>query len=175
MSWATPVTWTAGQVVGASDLNAQVRDNMNFLLSGKVFNNIRYLGVANKTLNATNANMAAIDTTNLRFSWVGTTGRVRGGWGGFVSYDDAGHVGNAYLSTLLDSAAVDGGSNNDTLYIPHQYNSSFWYPFGFTGLTAASHAADMCWRISTAGSPSSPLITLSSTASIAISGELEEL
>jgi hypothetical protein len=148
---------------------------MNFLLGSKIFLNIRYLGTGDKTLNATSANMAAIDTTNLRFTWVSTSSRVRGGWGGYGSYDDSGHVGLAYLSTLVDGATVDGNSANCTLYMPHQFNNSFWYPFGYTGLTAGSHTADMCWRISTSGSPSSPLLTIKSSASIAISGELEEL
>jgi len=31
MAWATPKTWAIGQLVGASDLNEQVRDNFTHL------------------------------------------------------------------------------------------------------------------------------------------------
>jgi hypothetical protein len=31
VSWTTPLTWVTGQVVTASQLNAQIRDNMSFL------------------------------------------------------------------------------------------------------------------------------------------------
>jgi len=31
MAWTTPVTWAIGQLVTASDMNAQVRDNLNHL------------------------------------------------------------------------------------------------------------------------------------------------
>lgn len=31
MAWVTPRIWSIGQLVAASDLNEQVRDNMNFL------------------------------------------------------------------------------------------------------------------------------------------------
>lgn len=31
MAWVTPQTWTVGQLVGASEFNEQVRDNLNHL------------------------------------------------------------------------------------------------------------------------------------------------
>jgi hypothetical protein len=33
MAWTTPVTWATNQLVAAGDLNAQIRDNENYLLT----------------------------------------------------------------------------------------------------------------------------------------------
>lgn len=172
MSWTTPITWTAGQVVGASDLNAQIRDNMNFLLSQRVFSNIRYLGVSNKTISSATTTMTAIDTTNLRFTAISTSGRVRGGWGGLASYDDSGHTGNMWMSTLLDGSTIDGGSANSTAIILHGVTQAVWYPFGYTSLAASSHTYDMAWRT---GGVSGASGTLFSDTTHEIYGELEEL
>lgn len=35
MAWTTPATWTTGEKVTAAKMNAQVRDNVGFLYSGK--------------------------------------------------------------------------------------------------------------------------------------------
>lgn len=35
MPWNTPITWSPGQVVAASDLNGQIRDDLNYLLAAR--------------------------------------------------------------------------------------------------------------------------------------------
>lgn len=74
MGWTAPTTWVADQVVGASDLNAQLRDNMGYVHAGKpagviVRNNA---GV----YSTSSGSFANIDGTNLKTTISTTTGRV---------------------------------------------------------------------------------------------------
>jgi hypothetical protein len=157
-----------------------ISSNLNFLLSGKQFANIRYLGAGNKTATSAIVAHTAIDTTNLRFTVVSTSLRVRGGWGGNVSYDDTGHTGNIWLSTILDAVTLDNtdknGANavNGVFYLAsvNTIATAFWYPFYFVTLSAASHTYDMTWRTSgTAGAA----LTVYSSATQMIYGEIEEI
>lgn len=67
MTWTTPRTWVAGEVLTATHLNAQVRDNMS--LAGDppracVYNNTTQ-SVSNATLTTLNANSEVYDTDSM--------------------------------------------------------------------------------------------------------------
>lgn len=63
MAWTSPATWTAGQVVGAADLNSQLRDNMSYLLNGRPKQVIKRDNAGDYT--TTSSSFVAIDSTNL--------------------------------------------------------------------------------------------------------------
>lgn len=74
MGYTTPTTWLADQVVGASDLNAQLRDNMAYVHAGKPASVIaRNNAGAYSTSSGT---FADVDSTNLAITLSLTTGRV---------------------------------------------------------------------------------------------------
>lgn len=68
MSWTTPATFTTGQLIGASDLNTQLRDNMNYLLGGWPLGYVNRDGVSDYSL--TNTSFADTDAANLILSMV---------------------------------------------------------------------------------------------------------
>jgi len=74
MPWTTPATWTAGQVIGATDLNTQVRDNGNYLLVRPLKEIKRNNGADYTT---TISSFADIDGTNLSATLTVASGRVR--------------------------------------------------------------------------------------------------
>ncbi len=61
MAWTVPRTWTAGMVVGATGLNTDLRDNMNFLLNGKGV--ARYVLTGNYSLTTMSAWTTLVSVT----------------------------------------------------------------------------------------------------------------
>ncbi len=72
MAWTSPKTWVADEIVDQTELNAYMRDNQNFLLSG------RAQGFAYRTsaYSLTSVNMTAIDSTNLKATLVPASTRI---------------------------------------------------------------------------------------------------
>src|SRR5690242_16872399 len=63
MGWTTPATWNPGQVISATDLNTHLRDNLNYLLSGRARQVIKRDNNANYS--TTSTSFVDIDATNL--------------------------------------------------------------------------------------------------------------
>lgn len=63
MAWTTPLTFNPGDILTATTLNAQLRDNMSFVMNGKQV----ATKVFNTTVNTTyaTASWGVVDTTNL--------------------------------------------------------------------------------------------------------------
>src|SRR5215813_1900723 len=110
MPWNTPPTFTAGQVVTASDLNSFVRDNPNYLLSGRPGSAIKRDNNANYS--STSTSFVAIDGTNLAVTITtnGTKARVS-----FVGVFNPAGTSSASAAfdidvdgTRVGSAGVDG-------------------------------------------------------------------
>ena len=72
MAWTTPRTWVDDEIVEAVDLNAHLRDNMNYVHSGKPASAIT-LTSGDISLGTS---FADLDATNLSFTLSITTGRV---------------------------------------------------------------------------------------------------
>lgn len=66
MAWTTPITWTVGQIVGASDMNTQIRDNMNYLFASRPLQQIVWSTTADYTTTSTSP--VDVDATNLIIS-----------------------------------------------------------------------------------------------------------
>jgi hypothetical protein len=135
MAWNTPATWVVSQVVGASDLNTQIRDNLNFLLNGKAQVNYR---VASGAYTTTSAVFVLIDGTNLSATINVTTGRVKFEFGGFFSIANAGVSGD--LDLFID------GADQGTIY-HNVLNTSSWISYHIIlSLAAGSHTIDLRWK-----------------------------
>lgn len=96
MPWTTPSTWVNGTVVGATDLNTQLRDNLNYLLSGTVTAMARS-GTNTSTSSTT---FVAMDATNLTASLTAVASRV------FFAL----HI-PLYISTLTNYMYIDFAVN----------------------------------------------------------------
>jgi hypothetical protein len=79
MAWTTPATFTSGQVVSAADLNAQVRDNMAYLLSRPAQMIQRTQASSYTTTSTTFTN---VDGTNLIINLTTSGSRVLLGFNG---------------------------------------------------------------------------------------------
>lgn len=148
MAWNTPYTFTSGEVVSASRLNAQIRDNMNYLLNGRPFGQIVREGTSDYT--TTNTTFTPVDATNLRHTLTPNSGRIKltamGQWSN--SGDN-----NMYMDFILDNAGAAtrvGGTSGLRQQRQGNNGTSVW-PFTvvgvFTGLSATSHTFDLAWRV----------------------------
>ena len=147
MAWTTPRTWVAGEVVTASQLNAHVRDNLNFLLNGRILSYIVRAGSSDYT--TTSTSFTPVDTTNLRITATPNSGRVvlvaTGHW------KHSSSTGKLYGDFILDAAGAAtrvGGTDGLALQVMSSVGAA--WPFMliglFTGLSVASHTFDLAWK-----------------------------
>ena len=144
MGWTTPVTWAAGTVVSASDMNAQLRDNMDYVHSRKpVSINLLNDGADYTT---TSTSFVDVDATDLSKSITTTTGRVLILVACVIS-------SSVSAETSLD-VAMDGtliGSANTLGIVTHNTNTRSLMSFATvkTGVSNGSHTFKLQWRTST--------------------------
>jgi hypothetical protein len=138
MTWTTPVTWTADQVVGASDMNTQVRDNLNHLHSGKPFFAIIHIKGSNYSTSS--STLADIDSTNIKADIVTTTGRLEIAFSGTFFADASAR--QLHLTVNIDGTDIinvretlDTNSRIITLVT------------GKTGLAAGSRTVKIRWSV----------------------------
>lgn len=140
MAWTTPATWTAGQVVGASDLNAQIRDNETYLLSGRGIGNLWWTSTGTITVNS--ATFVDVDATNLKMTLLINSGRVMGWWSAAMNATNTGNNVKAWVNTRLDDTTDDASGTNGAVILQQAASANYtpvFVPFAFTGLSQASH------------------------------------
>ena len=99
MAWTDPATWAVDQVVTADEMNEQVRDNLNYLLSP---NHQRIMRSNGGTYTITNVTtFQAIDATNLSISLTTHGGPI------LVNFLATGYTNGAAHEGYFD-IAVDG-------------------------------------------------------------------
>ena len=141
--WTTPATWQVDQLVTNNDLNEQVRDNLEYLLSP---NHERIVRDNSGDYSITNVTtFQDIDTTNLSITLVTHGGPVLvhlggtyefGGNGGYFDIAiDGNRVGSSYTKGLK---AVDGHSAGDVLGVD--------ILLLLTGLAAGTYTLRPQWR-----------------------------
>ncbi len=106
MAWTSPITWTPGQVVTSTDLNAQLRDNLGYLLARP---NGGVLRDNNANYTTSSGMFVDIDGTNLKITLTCTATKVLLGFTGVMNASG----GTGYLDFMVDSARV--GSAGDGL------------------------------------------------------------
>src|SRR5262245_16030792 len=148
MPWNTPPTFTAGQVVTASDLNSFVRDNPNYLLAGRPGSAIKRDN--NSNYSSTSTSFVAIDGTNLAITITlnGTKARVS-----FVGVFNPSGTASAQAAFDVDIDGTRVGSAGADGLIVTQGGSPVIVGFSLTvtGLSVAAHTFKIVWKAQAAG------------------------
>jgi hypothetical protein len=147
-AWTPPATWTLNQLVGASDMNTQVRDNLNYLLSGKGAASVVRTGSADYT--TTLNTFSDVDNTNLKLTMTINSGRALVIASLTISSDNvAGH--DAEIDIACDGTRA-GGTHG--LGFPwDSSNPSTQTIIGyFSGLSVGSHVFTLQARNANSGS-----------------------
>lgn len=145
-NWTTPITWNVDQLVTNTDLNQQVRDNLDYLLSPNHQRIVRDNSGAYSITSVTT--FQDIDSVNLSISlvthggpvWVNLMGRAAVGASEEVYFDlavDGVRVGGSYTLGLVGSLT---GAVGGTLNFP--VNMSLL----LTGLSAGTYVLRPQWR-----------------------------
>jgi hypothetical protein len=108
-NWTTPATWTTGQLVSASDLNTQVRDNLEYLKERTDAPGFAQYTV-NETANYTTTSgvFVDVDSTKLALTIVTRGNPVMIGFYGTISSGAADTTIN--LDVLLDGTRIGTGN-----------------------------------------------------------------
>jgi hypothetical protein len=101
-TWRTPVTWTVGQLVTATNLNEQLRDNLEFLKTPPTA--LHHVNQASD-YTTTSTSFVDVDATNLSLTIVTAGGDVMIGFTGTVDNNGA---GKTYLDVAVDSVRMGG-------------------------------------------------------------------
>jgi hypothetical protein len=144
-TWVVPRTWTAGELVTASIMNAHVRDNLNALKTPAGGYNVLNLGA---DLTTTGTSFADMDATNLILTFTTAGGDV-------ILFFTGSMLGGAIAqSTFIDiHESVAGtrlGGDDGLLQIVYATALNVvpvTLCYRATGLSAASHAFKMQWKV----------------------------
>lgn len=145
-TWVAPRTWSAGELVTASIMNAHVRDNLNALKTPAGGYNTLNIGA---DITTTSTSFVDIDATNLILTFTTGGGDVLIG---FVGTFSTSANANVYLD-IHESVAGARYFGDDGLVAAFQTNtanSNYHVSFvvRLTGLSAASHAFKLQWKVS---------------------------
>jgi hypothetical protein len=109
MPWTTPATFTAGQIIGASDLNTQLRDNLNFLNSGRGYASAYQATGTDYSLSVATT-WTSIDTANLALTFTTQSGRV---WlEAAFELDQSAGASDVSFDWLNNNTSVRSANNN---------------------------------------------------------------
>ncbi len=141
MGWTAPATWNPGQVISATDLNTHLRDNLNYLLSGRARQTIKRDNNADYSTSSTT--FVDIDSTNLSitlnlsgtavlllFTAVGTPSSG-------VAFIDFDIDGTRFAAGGVDGMGILGNRSVATIAAL------------VTGLSAGSHTFKVKWKTNT--------------------------
>ncbi len=163
MPWNIPVTWTPGQIVAASDLNSQLRDDLNYLLAGRPTGFVVRSGTSDYTTSSTT--FVDVDATNLILTLTLNSSRVLLVASALINASASG--GACYLDWIVDSTTRAGGTsglvNNAVAGGGTQVHAVTAIGL-FTGLSAGAHTFKLQARGNGTGSANilnnGPVITL---------------
>lgn len=145
-AWTTPVTWGVDQLVTASDLNTQLRDNLNAL---KTPPSAHYEGNQGSDYTTASASFADVDGTNLALTITTKGGDVFVGFQGSVEHSTSGAV---FFDVLIDGTTYVGG--DDGIVRVRGVDAADTLPVNFVrlvpGLSAGSHSFKLRWKTSAA-------------------------
>lgn len=145
MAWTNMPTWLPDQVVGATDFNTYLTDNMTYLFSGRGGNTVvRDNGAS---YSSTSSSFADIDSTNLAITTSIVSGKALILFTG-VSIMAAASIQAAFDITV-DGTRI-GASGNDGLVTLQAGTATHKIPFCIaavkTGLSVGNHTFKPVWR-----------------------------
>lgn len=145
MAYLASGTFTTGQLIGASDLNQQIRDNEAYLLNGRQLVANTWLKGSNTT--NTTATFTSIDATDqhARITVPATaSGRVR-----IICSFQANTSANTGQFRLSRDAGTEfsGDATNGDIGTQNTTASTICFEAVFIGLSAASHTFDLQFRV----------------------------
>lgn len=133
MAWTTPRTWSVDEIVTAAMLNGHVRDNLNFLLSGRAQAYTCY--VPGSVYSTTSGSFADVDATNLALTLTITSTRLLA----IVTFDgSASNNGSIGAFRLTDGTTALGDATKGQATIPANANRRLTLLGRWTGLTPGS-------------------------------------
>lgn len=163
MPWNTPITWSPGQVVAASDLNGQIRDDLNYLLAARPNAYVVRSGTSDYT--TTGTSFADVDAANLLLTLTLNGSRSLVIASALINASLSG--GACYLDWIVDSTTRAGGTNgvaNNAVAGGGTQIHAVTAIGLFTGLSAGAHTFKLQYRGNGTGSANvlnnGPVITL---------------
>ncbi len=141
MAWTTPITWAAGSVVSAATLNAQVRDNLGYLIARP---HQRIIRTDASDYSTTSTTFVNIDAASLSIDLTISGSAVLVGFGGVLRqtegvYLDLSVNGTRYANTTqgIGIATISSTAN----YALASYSVLV------TGLSVGAHQFRPMWRV----------------------------
>jgi len=159
MAWIAPPTFTSGQVVSASDLNQYIRDNTNYLFSGRALSALVQTAAGATTTSTT---FVDVSSANLTVSITVNSGRAICFWMADISISTGITVSFDWIvdSTTRSSGSGTGGNGLLQFTNANAVASSITLIGIFTGLSVGSHTFRPQWRV---GSGTGTLAAVQST------------
>jgi hypothetical protein len=144
MTWTPPITWTVGQIVTATDLNEQLRDNLAFL---KAPPTASYFANEDSDYQTTATSFVDVDGSRLALQLVTAGGDLLVGFFGSLRRV-SGTTPVAYLDVELDGARIGG---DDGLALA-ETNGAAHFVVSFValarGVAAGLHTFRLQWKVS---------------------------
>ncbi|MBZ0280169.1 MAG: hypothetical protein K8L97_05480 [Anaerolineae bacterium] len=142
--WSTPKTWNTGEPLTAADLNAHLRDNLEYL-KDKPSNS--YLANELSDYSTTSTSFVNIDATRFSFNLTTKGEDVLIGFFGSFNQNNASHA--IYLDVLVDSNRL---GNDDGLLVFYPNSTAVRGVMSFVyllrGLAAGAHTIRLQWKVS---------------------------
>lgn len=126
MAWTTPRTWGASELVTANINNTHIRDNFNYLLSGRQIDFLFDSGSASTS----STSYVDIDGTNLIAAVAPASSRIMV-WGVYVGSVDNTAGNGAYIRIHADNS----GGDSSAVFVPQNNSAQFPIIHLFTGLS----------------------------------------
>lgn len=141
--FTTPPTFTPGQIVGATDFNAYLRDNPLYLLARPHQSVLRDNAAAYTT---TSTSFVDIDATNLKITISISGSAVLVGFAATCSLNNT-----AYASFDIDVDGTRWGAAGAEGIVSHHFSGGTFnvsFVVLVTGLSVASHTLKIKWKTS---------------------------
>jgi len=141
-TWTNPITFVVNAVLSAAQLNANIRDNLLYLLQGRPCTVVNRTGSSDYT--TTSTSFVDVDASNLIITQYSQSGRVKltaifGALAAVATDFDItvdGVRGGGSAGLLRQLGASDGGSSRPIAIV-----------FIFTGLSVGNHTFKLQWKV----------------------------
>ena len=138
--WTTPKTWAIGELVRASDLNAQLRDNLSALKDPP---SAHYMLDETANYQTTSTTFVDVDGTKLSFTLSTNGGDVLVSFYGLITGPYGATM--AYLDVAVDGVRV--GGDDGLLGDGILGGQVFAFTVLVSGLSAGEHTFSLQWRV----------------------------